>query len=249
MPRPATAKECLIFALDVPGKREARDLVKKLTGVVSFYKVGWELFLATGLTFVRALKEEGHKVFLDVKITPDIDEQLIRAVRALVESGVDFMTIHGNGKTAQIVRQARGNLPVKILSITVLTSMDYHDMRDLYITDPDSEFSLKFKSVEDFVMFRAEEALNNGCDGLIASGLHGRDLRHRFGDDFILVCPGIRPLWFPFNGHKRPATPKIAIENGADYLVVGRPIRDSSSPKEAAQKIIDEIEQSLPTRV
>jgi len=249
MPRPATAKECLIFALDVPGERDARDLVKKLKGVVSFYKVGWELFLATGLTFVRELKKEGNKVFLDVKITPDIDEQLIRAVRALVESGVDFMTIHGNGKTAQIVRQARGNLPVKILSITVFTSMDYHDMRDLYITDPDSEFSLKFKSVEDFVGFRAEEALNNGCDGLIASGLHGRMLRERFGNDFILVCPGIRPSWFPRNGHKRPATPKEAIENGADYLVVGRPIRDSSSPKEAAQRIIDEIEASLPARV
>jgi orotidine-5'-phosphate decarboxylase len=247
--KPATPQERLIFALDVPGEEQARNIVEELKGLVSFYKVGWELFLATGLKFVKELKDKGHKVFLDVKITPDIEEQLKRSVRALAESGVDFMTIHGNGKTAQLIREARGDLPVKILSITVLTSMDYYDMRDLYITDPDSDYSLKFPSVESFVMFRAKEALDNGCDGLIASGDHGSMLRRAFGNDFLLVCPGIRPEWSQHNGHKRPSTPTMAIENGADYLVVGRPIRDSKSRRDAAQKIIDEIAQARPVIV
>lgn len=247
--KPATPKERLIFALDVPGEEQARNIVEELKGLVSFYKVGWELFLSTGLNFVKELKDQGHKVFLDVKITPDIEEQLKRSVQALAESGVDFMTIHGNGKTAQLVREARGDLPVKILSITVLTSMDYHDMRDLYITDPDSDYSLKFPTVESFVLFRAKEALDNGCDGLIASGDHGNMLRREFGNDFLLVCPGIRPDWSQHNGHKRPSTPRMAIESGADYLVVGRPIRDSLSRRDAAQKIIDEIAQARPVIV
>jgi orotidine-5'-phosphate decarboxylase len=248
MPKPIRAKERLIFALDVPGEQQARRLVKRLHGVVSFYKVGWELFVATGLRFVKELKDQGHKVFLDLKITPDVDEQLRRTVRILAQAGVEFMTIHGNGKTAKIVKQARGDLPVKILSITALTSMDVFDLRDLYITDPHSDLSFKFGTVEDFVRFRAAESLNNGCDGLIASGKHAKLLRDEFGKDFILVCPGIRPEGCPSNEHKRAATPAEAIANGADYLVVGRPIRDAGDPKEAAQKIIDEIKAASSPR-
>ena len=244
---PITAKERLIFALDVSNEDEARQCVQDLEGIVSFYKVGWELFLATGLNFVKQLRERGHKVFLDVKITPDIEETLRRTIQNLAQNGVEFITIHGNGKTAQIVREARRSLPVKILSVTVLTSMDHADMRDLYISDRHGDVSLGTESVEEFVMYRAEEALTNGCDGLIASGLHGRMLRDRFGDEFLLVCPGIRPGWSRPNGHKRPATPTEAIKNGADYLVVGRPIRDSSDRRNAAQKIVDEIEQAVPT--
>ena len=158
MPAPHSAKERLIFALDVPGEREAIRYVNELKDIVSFYKVGWELFLSTGLTFVRQLKQDGFKVFLDLKLTPDVEEQLRRTVTLLAEAHVEFITIHGNGKTARIVQQARGRLPVKILSLTVLTNMGLADVRDLYIGQPDKDL----ETIEDFVRYRAKESLDIG---------------------------------------------------------------------------------------
>lgn len=243
MQKPQTAQERLIFALDVETEFKAHEYVNMLEGVVSFYKVGWELFLLTGLSFVRHLTKNNLKAFLDLKVTPDIPEQLKRTVAQYVSNGIEFLTVHGNGKTIQMIKEARGdNRTVKLLSLTALTTMDVHDMRDLYITDlHNSDFSFKFKSVEDFVKFRAEESLKAGCDGLIASGKHAKMLRENFGSEFILICPGIRPEGFSPDDHKRAATPTEAIQNGADYLVVGRPIRDADDPRDMAQRIIDEI--------
>lgn len=234
-------QERLIFALDVPDISAAEGYVRQLQGLVSFYKVGWELFLASGLRFVEDLRKQGFQVFLDLKLTPDIPEQLKRSAHRLASAGIEFITVHGNGKTIRMVKDGIGDLPLKILSLTVLTSMDYQDMRDLYITGRDKEFSMKFKNVEDYVLCRAEESLENGADGLIASGLHAARLRQTFGKDFWLVCPGIRPVGESHHDHKRAATPTQAISGGADYIVVGRPIKNATNPREMAEKIIREI--------
>ena len=241
---PPNLEDRIIFALDVPTRDEARTYVKRLSGLVSFYKVGWELFLATGLDFVYELRQNGLKVFLDLKLTPDIPEQLKRTAQSFAKAGIEFMTVHGNGKTIQMIRDARGDLPVKILSLTVLTSMDDQDLRDLYITDPSEKDSFKFQNVEEFVQFRAKESLENGADGLIASGLHASMLRQKFGNDFLLVCPGIRPEGHGHNEHKRAATPTQAIAGGADHLVIGRPIRDADDPRNTVEKILQEIQNA-----
>lgn len=237
-------KERIIFALDVPSPEEARQLIKELDGLVSFYKVGWELFIQTGLTFVREMRACGHRVFLDVKMTPDIPEQLRRTVRRLVTESVDFITIHGNGKTVRIVRNAVADLPVRILSITALTSMTLEDVRDLYLGDPRGGEVSTFKTVEDFVRARAGESLENGAHGLIASGLHAKWLRQEFGRDFLLVCPGIRPEGSAQDDHQRIATPRQAVIDGADYLVIGRPIRDADDRRAMTRRIIMDIEEA-----
>lgn len=243
LPNPR-GKDRIIFALDVSSPEEARQLIKELDGLVSFYKVGWELFIQTGLTFVRELRASNHRVFLDVKMTPDIPEQLHRTVRRLVSEGVAFITIHGNGKTVRVVREAVADLPVKILSITALTSMTLEDVRDLYLADPRGGEASTFRTVEDFVRARARESLENGAHGLIASGLHAKWLRQEFGRDFLLVCPGIRPEGSAQGDHKRIATPRQAVIDGADYLVIGRPIRDADDRRAMAQCIIKEIEEA-----
>ncbi|NKB81041.1 MAG: orotidine-5'-phosphate decarboxylase [Nitrospirales bacterium] len=245
MKHPGNPQDRIIFALDVPDIELARSYVKQLDGLISFYKVGWELFLATGLGFVKELKEQQLKVFLDLKLTPDIPAQLQRATQTLARAGIECMTVHGNGKTIEMVKAGRGETKVQILSLTVLTSMSEHDMRDLYITGSQGASSAHVSSVEEFVDSRAHESLQHGADGLIASGLHAAMLREKHGNEFLLVCPGIRPSGVSHNEHQRAATPTQAVKGGADYLVIGRPIRDAANPREAVKKIIGEIEEGL----
>jgi orotidine-5'-phosphate decarboxylase len=225
-------EERLIFALDVPGVLEAQRLVETLREAVQFYKVGLELFLAGGgsLELIDWLVGQDKKVFLDLKLY-DIPETVGRAVRRLRERPVTFLTVHGDGAILEAACREKGEL--KILAVTVLTSLNEAGLRELGF-DGD---------VSDLVLARARRAQELGCDGVIASGLEARALRDQLGDELLIVTPGIRPSGArPADDQKRVVTVEEALRHGADYLVVGRPIRDAPDPYEAALHIQGTIE-------
>ena len=234
------ADERLIFALDVGNADEAKSLVDELHGAVRFFKVGLQLFIATGLSVVHWLLEQDLNVFLDMKME-DTEETIRRSVREVAKLGVRFLTIHGNGTTAKAAKEGSKGTDLKILSLTLLTSLNEQDLRDLYLVSPKS----RFNALEDYVEWRAKIAIEHGCDGLISSGQNANMLRQTLGWEPIMVCPGIRPKGDADNDHKRPTTPRLAISNGADYLVVGRPIRFASDRLSKAKEIIEEIDSAL----
>ena len=216
----------LIFALDVPNVDEAKRLVATLGEAVQFYKVGLELF-ATGGYFelIDWLAEQGKKVFADLKLF-DVPETVAAAVRRLRERRITFTTVHGNDGILEAACREKGDL--KILSVTVLTSLDQGDLKDL-------GFEV---DVHRLVLSRARRALEIGCDGVVSSGLEARALKDEFGERLIIVTPGIRPVENrPVDDQKRVVTVEDAIRNGADYIVVGRPIRNAPDPYEAALQI------------
>ena len=240
------AKDRLIVALDVNNLDETMGLVNELGDTVSFYKVGFELMLHAGLEPVRMLKLHRRKnVFFDLKMD-DVKETIIKAMRGMVELGVDIVTIHGNGDTAKAALEGRGTSPrPKIVQITYLTSHDGDDLRDLGLLGPGKTF----QSVDQYVDYRAAVSIRSGCDGLISSGRNVAELRKKFLPNWpILICPGIRPAGLGNDDHKRPYTPYESIRDGADYIVVGRPIRDASNRLETAQRIIDDIQRGLDDR-
>lgn len=238
------AKDRLILPLDCETVGEALGLVELLEGVVSFYKVGLELFVAAGREVVKKLLDARLRVFLDLKMD-DVDETITRAVRQVVQLGVDFLTIHGGAATARAASKARGDSPLKILSVTLLTSLGEQDLRDLHLVGP----HCRFKTLEEYLVWRADLALRNGCDGLITSGQNVRLLFDSFKEQKpILVCPGIRPGAASIDEHKRPSTPYNAVLGGADFLVVGRPIRTAPDPRQKAREVIEEIDAGLRAR-
>lgn len=225
----------LIFALDVPTVEEARRLVATLQEAVQLYKVGLELFLAGGASFdlIDWLVGQDKKVFLDLKLY-DIPETVARAVRRLRERPVTFLTVHGDGAILEAACREKGDL--KILAVTVLTSLDQAGLRELGFQG----------DVPDLVLSRARRAQEAGCDGVIASGQEARNLRDHLGEDLLIVTPGIRPErpadTRPADDQKRVMTVEGALRGGADYLVVGRPIRDAADPYQAALQIQGTIE-------
>ena len=234
-PKPKAADR-LIVALDVDTTKKALDIIEYLNGLVSFFKVGYQLFIAEGLTFVRRLIERNNRVFLDLKMD-DVEETIRRAVANIAASEVEFLTIHGSGATVRAARDGRGaREKPKLLSVTLLSSLDANDLKDLFA---DSKLT-----VESYVKWRAKQAIDNGCEGLIASGETIGMLRKLY-PSAIIVAPGIRPADSSRDDHKRALSPDDAIRAGADYLVVGRPIRNSSNPRNAAEKIIEEMEQAF----
>ena len=234
-PKPKTADR-LIVALNVDTTKKALDIIEDLNGLVSFFKVGYQLFIAEGLTFVRRLIEGNNRVFLDLKMD-DVEETIRRAVANIAASEVEFLTIHGSGATVRAARDGRGaREKPKLLSVTLLSSLDANDLKDLFA---DSKLT-----VESYVKWRAKQAIDNGCEGLIASGETIGMLRKLY-PSAIIVAPGIRPADSSRDDHKRALSPDDAIRAGADYLVVGRPIRNSSNPRNAAEKIIEEMEQAF----
>ena len=234
-PKPKTADR-LIVALDVDTTKKALDIIEDLNGLVSFFKVGYQLFIAEGLTFVRRLIEGNNRVFLDLKMD-DVEETIRRAVANIAASEVEFLTIHGSGATVRAARDGRGaREKPKLLSVTLLSSLDANDLKDLFA---DSKLTVEF-----YVEWRAKQAIDSGCEGLIASGETIGMLRKLY-PSAIIVAPGIRPADSSRDDHKRALSPDDAIRAGADYLVVGRPIRNSSNPRNAAEKIIEEMEQAF----
>jgi orotidine-5'-phosphate decarboxylase len=223
-------REKLIVALDVPTEADAKTLVETLGDSVHFYKIGLELFLARNIfELIDWLLGKDKKVFVDLKFF-DVPATVGRAVRQLTGRGISFTTVHGNDSMMRAAAQARGD--VKILAVTVLTSLDRGDLDDLGF-DCD---------IGALVVSRARRAIEIGCDGVIASGLEARQLRDSLGDKFLVVSPGIRPVDND-DDQKRIATPTHAFKNGADHIVVGRPIRDAENPRMAALTIQQEIEK------
>jgi len=231
---PARA-ERLIVALDVPTVTDARALVERLGDAVRFYKVGLELFSAGGsFELIDWLAARGCKVFADLKLY-DIPETVRRAVANLSGCGATFLTVHGHRSVMEAAVRAKGRL--QILAVTVLTSFDARDLAEM---GPGA-------SVEQLVLSRARGALETGCDGVITSGLEAPTLKAEFGDRLLLVTPGIRPVEDRgADDQKRTVDVAQAFANGADYIVVGRPIRDAADPRAAAQGIQRTIASIFP---
>ena len=219
-------RERLIVALDVPGADDARALVAKLGDEVVFYKLGLELFM-TGRYFelVDWLAARDKQVFVDLKFF-DVPETVRGAVKALRGRGIAFATVHGNQKMMEAAAAEKGE--VGILAVTVLTSLDRGDLDDLgFACD-----------VDDLVLSRARRALAAGCDGVISSGLEAPMLKRELGERILVVTPGIRPVENrPADDQKRTVDVAQAFANGADYIVVGRPIRQAADPAAAAAAI------------
>lgn len=228
------AKDRLIVALDVDNVEDAKELVAKLDGVVSFFKVGLEMQIVAGIEFVRWLLDNDKRVFLDLKFF-DVEETVKRAVRKVAALGVSFLTVHGNRRIIQAAVEGRGDSSLQIMGVTVLTCLDAADIQEMGFPC----------NVEELVMFRAQQAVKAGCDGVIASGREAKALREMAGDKLAIVTPGIRPSGSDTNEHKRAVTPEMAIGAGSDYLVVGRPIKNAPDPKAAAMQIIDEMQKAF----
>jgi len=226
------SRERLIFALDVPSLEEARALISRLGDSVEFYKLGLEVFLSGHYFELMAeLKDKGKKVFADLKLF-DIPATVAAAVRQLALHEVDFCTVHGNDGMLKAAADAKGGM--RILAVTALTSLDQGDLDDL-------GFQCDARTL---VLSRARRALILGCDGVVSSGLEVGVLRQHAEPRLITVCPGIRPIHND-DDQQRVMTPYQAIRDGADYLVVGRPIRTASDPAAAAESIQSEIGRAL----
>jgi len=221
------SKDRLIFAVDVPDCGRARELVTELGDAVTFYKIGLELMMSGGYFELLAwLLAKDKKVFCDLKFF-DIPATVGSAVRQLKDRGASFVTVHGNQSIMEAAAQNKGD-SLKVLGVTVLTSLDRGDLDDLgFACD-----------VEDLVISRARRALEAGCDGVISSGLEVPKLREQIGQKLLVVTPGIRPVDNkPAGDQKRVVTVETAFANGADHIVVGRPIRDAADPRAAAEAI------------
>jgi orotidine-5'-phosphate decarboxylase len=228
--KPIPVRERLIMALDVSSIAEAQALVEELGDAVIFYKVGMELFMSGDyFAFIEWLKARDKKVFVDLKFF-DIPATVGRAIKALSSKGVDLATIHGNDSIMEAAAQAKGDL--KVLAVTALTSLDRGDLDDL-----------GFKcDVKELVLSRAKRALQIGCDGIVSSGLEVSMIREQLGQKLLVITPGIRPVDNrEDDDQKRAVSVEQAIQNGADYLVVGRPIRDAADRKAMAEKIQGQI--------
>jgi orotidine-5'-phosphate decarboxylase len=221
------ANERLIFAMDVADCDTARALVEDLGDAVTFYKLGLELMMSGGYFELLAwLLGRNKKVFADLKFF-DIPATVGSAVRQLQDRGASFVTVHGNQAIMEAAAANKGN-DLKVLAVTVLTSLDRGDLDDLGF-DCD---------VEALVLSRARRALEAGCDGVISSGLEAAKLREHIDRKLLVVTPGIRPVDNrPSADQKRVVTVEKAFSNGADYIVVGRPIRDAENPRAAAESI------------
>jgi len=227
-------RDRLIVALDVPGVAEAEGLVDRLGDSVSFYKVGLQLAYAPGgLPFAGRLAQSGKRVFLDVKLL-DIDNTVEGAIRSIVPMGMTFVTVHAYPQAIRAALRARGDARLKILGVTVLTSMD-----DADVADAGYDVSLRA-----LVARRAADAKAAGADGIVTSPAEAAAARAIVGPDMAIVTPGIRPAGASIGDQRRVATPEMAIRAGADYLVVGRPITAAADPKAAAEAIVGEIEDA-----
>ena len=230
------AQDRLIVALDVMDVDEAMDLVNKLDGLVSFFKIGFTLFMRAGPDFVwRLLESSDKEVFLDLKVN-DIPEVVGNYIEMIGRAGVSFATIHGNGQYLEAAIRGASSKDLKIFAVTAITHWDAEDLKELYDIDV---------PMEEFVIRRVKYLVRMGCKGIITSPIEIPSIRKAVPEDILIVSPGIRlPLESP-NEHKRYADPATAIRNGADYIVVGRPIIHASDPVQAAQRYIDAIEEGL----
>src|SRR5438477_10035145 len=225
------ATDKIIVALDVATKAQAVALVEQLREQISFFKIGLQLYTAEGPEIVRAILATGAKVFLDLKFN-DIPTTVARTVESASSLGVRMLTIHLSGGSDMI--RAAVAVPknkLSILGVTVLTSADEDMLRETGISD----------EIDSQVLRLAKLGVARGVDGIVASPHEIKSLRAEFGDKIKIVVPGIRPTWSDPCDQKRFMTPRGAVEAGADYLVIGRPISAHKSPREAVEKILEEL--------
>ncbi|MEW6688207.1 MAG: orotidine-5'-phosphate decarboxylase [Pseudomonadota bacterium] len=226
-------RERLIVALDVPDAAQARALVEKLEGTAGFYKIGLELATSGEyFTLLDWLVKRGHRVFCDLKLH-DIPETVRRAVANLRGRGVTFLTVHAERGALQAAAKEKGE--IKILAVTVLTSTSQADLAEQGYA----------ATLDDLVLRRAGLAADLGCDGVITSGLEVSKIKARFASRLLAVTPGVRPAGSGAADQKRVVDVAQAFRNGADYIVVGRPIRDAADPRAAAEAIQRTIEATL----
>jgi orotidine-5'-phosphate decarboxylase len=224
-------KERLIVALDVPSARQAQEMVQRIGEAAVFYKVGLQLFTAEGPPMVRELIGSGRKVFLDLKLH-DIPNTVAHAVKSAVSLGAHMLTVHATGGS-DMLRAAveAADHRLKLLAVTVLTSMDQEDLNETGIAGP----------VKDHVLHLAGIAQRAGCDAVVSSPLEIVALRKMLGPDFGIVIPGVRPAGAESNDQQRVATPAQTIADGASHIVVGRPITQAKDPRQAAEAILREM--------
>lgn len=235
IPSAIARRERLIIALDVPTIAEAKTLVESLDESVLFYKVGLELFTSGNyFELLDWLSARGKKVFADLKFY-DIPETVRRAVANLNGRGVTFATVHGHRSIMQAAAGAKGD--VRILAVTVLTSFDKSDLAEMGATG----------EVQKLVLSRAKGAVECGCDGVISSGLEAPQIKAAFGKQLLVITPGIRPVDNKAtDDQKRTVDVAQAFENGADYIVVGRPVHKAADPQAAAESIQKTISGVFP---
>lgn len=235
-------KDYIIFPLDVPSDDEAKRYVELLADCVGLFKVGLELFIRSGPAIVRFINAVGTAgVFLDLKLH-DIPATVSRAMHGVADLGVHFATVHC-GETPKMLEAAvagsRGK--VQILAVTVLTSVA---AQDIEAAGYRPEF---YPDLTELVLKRARMAAAAGCSGVVCSGFEATVIKTHIGAEFVTVTPGIRPAWAggKKDDQQRVATPAQAVNNGSDYLVIGRPIRDAADPREAARRVAEEIEHAI----
>jgi orotidine-5'-phosphate decarboxylase len=237
-----TAKEYIVFPLDLPTVEQAARYVRRLSGHVGMFKVGLELFVRGGNRIIQIIRNESDaRIFLDLKLH-DIPETVRRAMMQIAGWNVDFTTVHCGENISMLEAAVNGaDGKSSILGVTVLTSVSAQDIEN-------AGFENRYASnISDLVVLRAGMAKNAGCAGVVCSGREVKMIKDLFGPDFVTMVPGIRPGWSlgENDDQKRVATPTAAIENGADFLVVGRPIRDAEEPEIAAEMLASEIDAAL----
>ena len=221
----------LIVPLDLPSADEARGMVEALGDSISFYKVGLELFAGgEGMTLARELKATGKQVFLDWKLH-DIGATVQRAAAVLASAGCDFLTVHGEPQVMASAVRGRGASGLKILAVTVLTSLSDEDLAEVGYHD----------NARALVERRIHQAIAAGCDGVVASPHEAALARTLGGKDFLVVTPGVRPDWSAKNDQARVATPRDALQAGASHIVCGRPITAANDPQDAARRVAMEM--------
>lgn len=223
----------LIVAIDLPNALEGLQLAERLGDAVSFYKIGLGMLTGGGLALANELKQDhGKRIFLDMKLF-DIGATIENAVRGLAQFDLDFLTVHGDPHVVRAAKEGASGKPIKILAVTILTSLDRDDLDAAMITEGD---------MADLVVTRAQRAFEAGADGVIASPLEAAMIRALSeAEGKLIVTPGVRPEGSQKGDQKRIATPAQAIKDGADHIVVGRPIWAAPSPREAASAILSQI--------
>ncbi|HEY3743142.1 MAG TPA: orotidine-5'-phosphate decarboxylase [Bryobacteraceae bacterium] len=224
----------IIVALDVDSAAEARRIVDAVGGATDFFKVGMELYAAAGMEFVRELKAEGRRVFLDMKFY-DISETVKRAVAQVAKAGVDLLTVHGSMDVMKAAVAGRGSAPLKLLGVTVLTSFDETDLADLGYPC----------NVQDLVALRARNAKAAGMDGIVCAAVDLTQVRAIIGSEMLTVVPGVRSVGAAAADQKRVATPADAMRDGATYLVIGRQVTRAADPRTEVDNILAEIERAI----
>ncbi len=246
--RPKSSKDRIVLALDVDTLEEVEQIVKELKDYVGFFKVGLQLIASTGFDSIDIIKNNGGKVFLDSKFH-DIPNTVAKASVNLLRKGVDFFNLHIQGgskmisSTVKLTREyaKKNNLEQPtILGVTLLSSFGQKTLTE--------ELNVNL-NIDDYVANLTKIAINSGINGVVASSIEAKEIRKTLDDDFIIMCPAVRPTWSCVNDQIRVLTPKAAINYGVDYLIVGRPIICAENRIVAANLIIDEIEEACSVEI